>query len=63
MALEEREGLDPVIEATCAECGTTLTASEIKASLESDGTYLCSVHAAEELPADDDEGIAGPPDA
>ena len=43
-----------MIERTCAECGTTLTEAEIKASLESGGDYLCSVHAAEQLPADDE---------
>jgi hypothetical protein len=53
LSLEEHS-LDPVIERTCAECGTTLTEAEIKASLESGGDYLCSVHAAEQLPADDE---------
>lgn len=64
MTLEE-QSLDPVIERTCVECGATLTEAEMKASLESGGAYLCSVHAAEQLPADAeaDEGIAGPPDA
>ena len=51
MALEENT-LDPVIERTCEECGTALTEAEIKASLESGGAYLCSVHAAEQLPAE-----------
>ena len=53
--LEERS-LDPVIERTCAECGAALTDAEIKASLESGGPYLCSVHAAEQVPlADEDQ--------
>jgi hypothetical protein len=47
----EEHTLDPVIERTCEECGTRLTDEEIQASLESGGRYLCSVHAAEELPA------------
>ena len=34
MDLEERSGVDPVIERTCAECGTKLTGAEIQASLE-----------------------------
>ena len=34
MDLEERSGVDPVIERTCAECGTKLTTEEIMASLE-----------------------------
>ena len=52
MDLEERS-LDPVIERTCAECGATLTEEEIKASLEAGGEYLCSVHAAEQVPLED----------
>jgi hypothetical protein len=53
MDLEEHS-LDPVIERTCAECGAKLTSAEMEASLESGGTYLCSVHAAEEIPLDDE---------
>ena len=55
MDLEEKS-LDPVIERECAECGAKLTSEEIKASLEAGGPYLCSVHAAEEVPleAEDD---------
>lgn len=49
MDLEERSGVDPAIERTCAECGTKLTDEEIKASLETDGPFLCTVHAAEEV--------------
>jgi hypothetical protein len=48
--LEEQQGVDPVIEHTCAECGAKLTDEEIAASLETGGAYLCSVHAAEEVP-------------
>jgi hypothetical protein len=51
----EEHSLDPVIERTCAECGAALTTEEIQASLESGGTYLCSVHAAEQAPLEDDE--------
>jgi hypothetical protein len=54
MPLEEHS-LDPVIERTCAECGATLTAEEIKASLESKSPYLCSVHAAEHVPLEDED--------
>ena len=32
--LEEREGVDPVIERRCAECGVELTDAEIQAALE-----------------------------
>jgi hypothetical protein len=53
MDLEERS-LDPVIERTCAECGAKLTKQEISASLEAGGPYLCSVHAAEQVPIDEE---------
>ena len=54
MDLEEHS-LDPVVERTCEECGATLTEGEIRASMESGGRFLCSVHAAEEVPAEDEE--------
>jgi hypothetical protein len=59
MDLEEREGVDPVIERKCAECGATLTESEIKAALETDGPFLCTVHASEEVAVEDDTGAPG----
>jgi hypothetical protein len=52
--LEERGGVDPVIERKCLECGTPLTEQEIKASLETDGPFLCTVHANEEVPVAED---------
>ena len=54
MDLEESSGVDPVIERTCAECGTKLTDEEIKASLETGGPFLCTVHANEEVALDED---------
>jgi hypothetical protein len=54
MDLEEHEGVDPVIERRCAECGTVLTKEEITASLETEGPFLCSVHASEEVPLEDE---------
>jgi hypothetical protein len=48
----EPHSVDPVIERTCAECGARLTEEEIKASLEAGDVYLCSVHAAEQVPLD-----------
>jgi hypothetical protein len=54
MDLEEQTGVDPVIERTCAECGTKLTESEIKASLDTGGPFLCTVHANEEVALDED---------
>jgi hypothetical protein len=57
----EEHTLDPVIERTCAECGAKLTEEEIKASLDSGGPYLCSVHASEEVPLEE-EAEAGEPE-
>ena len=56
MDLEEHSGVDPVIERTCAECGARLTQSEIQASLDTGGPYLCTVHANEEVALDEDAG-------
>jgi hypothetical protein len=51
----EEQSVDPVIERECSECGATLTEEEIKASLESGGAYLCSVHAAEQVPIEEED--------
>jgi hypothetical protein len=59
MDLEERS-LDPVIERTCEECGTKLTDEEIKAALEAGQAYLCSVHAAELEPAEEQAELDEP---
>lgn len=59
MELEENEGVDPVIERRCTECGVQLTDAEIQAALETSGPFLCTVHANEEVPIDEDAG--GPP--
>jgi hypothetical protein len=52
MDLEERT-LDDTIARTCAVCGAKLTESEIKDARELGGPFLCTVHAAEEAPADE----------
>ena len=52
MSLEEREGVEPLVERTCEVCGAGLTEGEIRASMEARGRYLCSVHAAEESPGE-----------
>ena len=53
MGLEEKT-LDPTIERTCAECGAKLTEAEIKDSLDAGGPYLCTIHAQERVPIDDE---------
>jgi hypothetical protein len=57
--LEEHEGVDPVIERSCAECGATLTDDEIRAALETKGPFLCTVHANEEVALGDDAEAPG----
>jgi hypothetical protein len=51
MGLEEHT-LDDTLEESCAVCGARLTELEIEAAREAGGPFLCSVHAAEQLPAD-----------
>jgi hypothetical protein len=53
--LEEHEAVEPVIERHCTECGTRLTSQEIRAALDSDGPFLCTVHAQESVPLDEAE--------
>jgi hypothetical protein len=50
----EEHSLDPVIERKCSECGATLTEGEIKASLETAGPFLCTIHAAEQVPLEEE---------
>jgi hypothetical protein len=52
MDLEERS-LEDTLERNCTVCGAQLTRQEIIESRESGGPFLCSVHAAEELPAEE----------
>jgi hypothetical protein len=51
MDLEEHT-LEDTLERSCAVCGARLTTQEIEESREAGGPFLCSVHAAEELPAE-----------
>jgi hypothetical protein len=51
----EPHSVDPVVEHTCAECGAKLTEAEIQAVVESGGPYLCTVHALEEVPLEDED--------
>jgi hypothetical protein len=57
MGLEERT-LEEPFEHRCQVCGAELTEAEIHVAREANGPFLCGVHAAEELPAQDDEGPA-----
>jgi hypothetical protein len=52
MDLEEHT-LDDTLEQRCAVCGAPLTEVEIREAREAGGPFLCSVHAAEDEPAED----------
>jgi hypothetical protein len=58
MDLEERT-LEDTLEQRCSVCGARLTKLEIDAAREQGGPFLCSVHAAEELPAADLDETGG----
>ena len=61
MPLEEKTLEEPFAD-RCEVCGAELTRAEIETAREANGPFLCTVHAAEELPAQDDtaEDPAGP---
>jgi hypothetical protein len=54
MGLEEHT-LEDSFARRCQECGAPLTESEILAARETGGPFLCSVHSAESLPAEESE--------
>ena len=49
----EEHTLDDTLEQRCAVCGAPLTEAEIGAAREAGGPFLCSVHAAEDEPAEE----------
>ena len=62
MDLEEHT-LEDSLERRCAVCGAELDQAEIEAAREVGGPFVCSVHAAEELPALDETPDDVPPAA
>ncbi len=51
----EDHAVDDNLGRSCEVCGATLTAAEIETSREEAGhPFLCSVHAAEQLPVEDE---------
>jgi hypothetical protein len=59
MELDEHT-IDELFEANCEVCGAQLTPVEIHDGREAGRPFLCSVHAAEELPAVDPEFVGEP---
>jgi len=58
MTLDDTEGVDPVVPQRCAVCGAQLIPSEQQAVLESGSAPLCSIHAADVLPLDEEQEAA-----
>ena len=59
MALEEHT-LDPAVPDRCQVCGAPLIPSEQKAILESGSPPLCSIHAADVVPLDEEQEAEAP---
>lgn len=60
MDLEERT-LDPAVPERCQVCGAQLIPSEQQAIMESGSAPLCSIHAAEILPLEEEQDPAETP--
>lgn len=59
MSLEEHT-LEPAVPDRCQVCGAPLIPSEQKAILDSESPPLCSIHAAEVLPLDEESETEAP---
>ena len=59
MDLEEKT-LDPAVPERCQVCGAALIPSEQRAVLDSGSPPLCSIHAAEVLPLDEEQEAEAP---
>jgi hypothetical protein len=51
----EEHTLDPLFEHRCGECGARLTEAEVRTALETKSAFLCSVHAVEQVPLDEED--------
>ncbi len=54
MSLDDTHAVEPVVPQRCAVCGAQLIPSEQQAVLESGSLPLCSIHAAEVVPLEDE---------
>jgi hypothetical protein len=59
MDLEEKS-LDPAVPDRCQVCGAPLIPSEQRAVLESGSAPLCSIHAAEVMPLEEEQEAETP---
>ena len=59
MSLEE-QSLDPAVPDKCQVCGAQLIPSEQAAVLESESPPLCSIHAADVVPLEEEQEAEAP---
>ena len=59
MSLDDTPAVEPVVPQRCAVCGAQLIPSEQRAILESGSPPLCSIHAVEDIPLDEEQETAG----
>ena len=57
MTTDDTSGVEPVVPERCAVCGAQLIPSEQQAVLESGSPPLCSIHAVEVVPLDDEQQV------
>jgi hypothetical protein len=53
----EPKTIDPAVPDRCQVCGAPLIPSEQRAVLESESPPLCSIHAAEDVPLDEEQEL------
>ena len=59
MSLDDSPAVEPVVPARCSVCGAQLIPSEQQAVLESGSPPLCSIHALDVVPLDEEQAEAG----
>ena len=59
MSTDDTSGVEPVVPERCSVCGAQLIPSEQQAVLESGSPPLCSIHALDVVPLDEEREAAG----
>jgi hypothetical protein len=60
MASDADNAVEPAVPDRCQVCGAPLIPSEQRAILESGSPPLCSIHATEDVPLDEEQGAEAP---
>ncbi len=58
MAIDDTSGVEPVLPERCSVCGAQLIPSEQQAVLETGSPPLCSIHAVDVVPLDEEQAEA-----